>query len=435
MSGPFVEELFTAIAEKTYCSGTLPLSTQHAYLYYGKDQAARRLNFITASEEELSALALSCDPATFGRGAADVLDETVRKAGKLDLEHFSSTFNLAESGLMDIVRSELLEGKSEQKKSIRAELYKLNVYDRGAFFKAHKDTPRGEHMFGSLVVVFPARHVGGALLLRHGGKEWTIDAATEISSKTSPVIAYVAFYSDVEHEVTPVTSGHRVTLTYNLYFVRRKEDDTAPPKAADLTSSNEAAFHSVLSQALADPAFIPEGGRLGFGLSHQYPFSRRLNNMIDKYEGNQDVRRILKKTVNVLKGSDSMIFRVCKSLFLKGYLSAVYRVPSWDKEKRVEYFRDYILDTPTELGYVSLDVGTSLEELGAERIYKHGRPGSTTTNTVHWITRMTTFNDVASQYSGDLGNQGETDIVYSSICLIVDVGKFEARATIRGAEV
>ena len=33
-----------------------------------------------------------------------------------------------------------------------------------------------------------------------------------------PMIDYVAFFSDVEHEVAPVISGHRVTLTYNLYF-------------------------------------------------------------------------------------------------------------------------------------------------------------------------------------------------------------------------
>lgn len=72
-------------------------------------------------------------------------------------------------------------------------------------------------MFGSLVIVFPTAHVGGALRLRHGGTEWTFDSATEVLNQPTPSIGYVAFFSDVEHEVTPVTSGHRVTLTYNLY--------------------------------------------------------------------------------------------------------------------------------------------------------------------------------------------------------------------------
>lgn len=55
------------------------------------------------------------------------MDESYRKAGKLDVTHFSSTFNLADSGLIDIVRSELLEGENDRK-TVRAELYKLNVY-------------------------------------------------------------------------------------------------------------------------------------------------------------------------------------------------------------------------------------------------------------------------------------------------------------------
>ena len=40
--------------------------------------------------------------------------------------------------------------------SIRAELYKLNVYSTGGHFKAHVDTPRSKEMFGSLVVFLPS---------------------------------------------------------------------------------------------------------------------------------------------------------------------------------------------------------------------------------------------------------------------------------------
>jgi hypothetical protein len=53
----------------------------------------------------------------------------------------------------------------------------------GAFFKAHKDTPRAENMFGSLVVVFPTAHKGGTLVLRHRGQEWTFDSAKEVSQQ------------------------------------------------------------------------------------------------------------------------------------------------------------------------------------------------------------------------------------------------------------
>ena len=55
--------------------------------------------------------------------------------------------------------------------------------------------------------------LGGQLRVAHKGKErvyldkqW-LDLAT---------IRWVAFYSDCEHEVLPVITGHRVTLTYQL---------------------------------------------------------------------------------------------------------------------------------------------------------------------------------------------------------------------------
>lgn len=71
-------------------------------------------------------LSNACQPATFGVNQKDVYDESYRKAGKLDEENFASKFILQNSGLLDIVRSELLEGQNN--KAITAELYKLNVY-------------------------------------------------------------------------------------------------------------------------------------------------------------------------------------------------------------------------------------------------------------------------------------------------------------------
>lgn len=37
------------------------------------------------------------------------------------------------------------------------------------------------------------------------------------SNADATTIQWAAFYSDCEHEVLEVTSGHRITLTYNLY--------------------------------------------------------------------------------------------------------------------------------------------------------------------------------------------------------------------------
>ena len=211
-------------------------------LYLTHDtQHISRVDLSQASESELENLASACEPATFGVDQKDVLDESYRKARKLDVAHFATTFELRKSGIMDVVRAALLEGH-DSNIPVEADLYKLNVYgecrtnnlnnwsyvhpsdhctcsDKGSFFKSHRDTPRSGTMFASLVVIFPVAHEGGALKLCHGGNEWTVDSAT-VNNTTSPVISYIAFYSDVEHEVTPVTSGHSVTLTWNIYFQR-----------------------------------------------------------------------------------------------------------------------------------------------------------------------------------------------------------------------
>ena len=90
----------------------------------------RRIDLTTATEQELDEFTKECDLASFGLNQADVVDESYRKARKLDRVHFASNFNPERLGLIDVVLSTLLEGHDEDKK-VDVELYKLNVY--GAF--------------------------------------------------------------------------------------------------------------------------------------------------------------------------------------------------------------------------------------------------------------------------------------------------------------
>ena len=129
-------------------------------------------------------------------------------------------------------------------------------------------------MFGSLVIVFPTPHEGGALKLRAPGRkegetlEWTFDSSALLAQQAQPSIAYIVFFSDVEHEVMPVTSGYRITITYNLYYaVDESESSTVPNQI----STNEKSFRDALRAVLDDQSFLPNGGNLMFGLRHQYP--------------------------------------------------------------------------------------------------------------------------------------------------------------------
>lgn len=82
------------------------------------------VNDDTSSQEAFEQLLESCQPATYGIGSKEVLDETYRKAGKLDPAKFSTSFSPHEHGLMDTISQALVHTSY---RGLRAELYNLNV--------------------------------------------------------------------------------------------------------------------------------------------------------------------------------------------------------------------------------------------------------------------------------------------------------------------
>ncbi|KAL1664138.1 hypothetical protein GGF50DRAFT_88851 [Schizophyllum commune] len=255
---------------------TLPIKSDgEIKLFYGKPGDAHCLDLANPTEGQLYEFEAACDRATFGRNQEDVLDETYRKAGKMDTANFSTNFS-PPPNFLGLVRDELLQRHDTR---LVYELYKLNVYGKDAFFKPHKDTPRGPSSYGTLIVVFPAPHTGGELIFsdpKHG--EWTVDAAAH------------------------VTSGHRVTLTWNIYTEDALPAACPPPP---VVLDYDAGPRAALSSLLADDRLLPHGGYLGFGLRYEYPVSERS-----------------KLQPHHLKGGDSMIWRVCQALGLD--VSIVY---------------------------------------------------------------------------------------------------------------
>jgi hypothetical protein len=92
------------------------------------------------------------------------------------------------------------EGLGCAKAKVSAELYKVLIYDRGGFFRAHRDTEKAAGMFGTLVIVVPSSHRGGELIVRHAGREVELD----LSSAEVSELTFAAFYADCEHEVRPI---------------------------------------------------------------------------------------------------------------------------------------------------------------------------------------------------------------------------------------
>ena len=270
-------------------------------------------------------------------------------------------------------------------------------------------------MFGSLVVVFPTPHSGGALVLRHHDKEYTFDSGKTLAN-TPNSIGYVAFFSDVEHEVLPVVSGHRVTITYNLYW---DYEDASMPDGVHILqpeSSSTTQVQSALAALLDDPDVLPRGGMLGFGLRHAYPFPRKWD-WIWKSKNRKEPDPLAAVQAR-LKGSDAALFEACEALGLDPKLRFVV------KQEYSTILLDQIVDT--SLGEIGVDDtllallenGIVIAEVSAE-----GDPleeADSGTTGVHWVTEMNQLNTVESTFIS-YGNEAILTHAYLKACLVVEV--------------
>jgi hypothetical protein len=279
-------------------------------------------------------------------------------------------------------------------------------------------------MFGSLVVVFPTPHEGGALLLSHGDRKWTFDSASLLtaakgtSGEQRPHIAYVAFFSDVDHEVAKVESGHRVTITYNLHFT----DRTPQPIAISALPPIEETFKRVMEEALADTTFLPDGGYLGFGFCHEYPIETGPER--PKTDKVQLISRYL-------KGRDAVVRRVCAELGLNTRIVLDY----------VEDIPDYHYNEFLHGSELKFEMGVPSNDLEEENLARHVRNNyqnsaiinseyETVDFEVLWVTDPRSYNQVGVHYyKTELGNEPCMDCAYGRFCFLVKVGKVGGRKT------
>lgn len=150
------------------CGGSIDLrETDSVKFRFGPHGKGSVLSFpITPADmKPLNALLNACSPASFGRGSEEVLDESYRKASKLDIADFLTDFCPYKSRIVDVIAQLLLPSITSERRGVEAELYKLNVYSGpSGKFKPHVDTPRGDGQFGSLVVCLPLSHQGELIM-------------------------------------------------------------------------------------------------------------------------------------------------------------------------------------------------------------------------------------------------------------------------------
>jgi predicted 2-oxoglutarate/Fe(II)-dependent dioxygenase YbiX len=126
--------------------------------------------------------------------------------------------------LTDILATVKEELRLPHAAELTADLHSLLIYEPNQFFLVHQDSEKDDSMVGTLVVTLPSSYAGGELMVGHN-EEWKAYRG----SKTA--LSLVAFYADCRHEVLRVTSGYRITLTYNLLL----RGDASPPEGDDGT--------------------------------------------------------------------------------------------------------------------------------------------------------------------------------------------------------
>lgn len=115
-------------------------------------------------------------------------------------------------------------------------------------------------MFATIVVVLPSEFTGGMVRVSHSGLAEEYDCSSTSLTKTT----VLAWYTDVMHEVKPITSGYRLALSYNLIHTTT----SLRPALGEQTKLIGKLRHVLLSWKHLGEEDSPE--KIIYLLNHQY---------------------------------------------------------------------------------------------------------------------------------------------------------------------
>lgn len=238
-----------------------------------------------ASRKALSALLAAMAPAPFGAGKQTRIDRKVRHA--LQISASKRPFDVIGLELKAVLEEVAAALLREPQAHLIAEPLSINAYGPGGHFARHKDTPRAEGMVGSLVVCLPFPFTGGELSLEHGNQAAVFDFSSDIEAD-SGALAWAAFFSDVDHEISAVASGHRVTISYAL------RQESARRRTQTAAARRDETLLPLFREAALDPELRQSGAILRIPCMHQYAATA----------GGPSSRQVDEETARELKGRD-----------------------------------------------------------------------------------------------------------------------------------
>ncbi|KAK4680502.1 hypothetical protein QC764_214040 [Podospora pseudoanserina] len=120
------------------------------------------------SQSQAGKLIKCARQAPYGKGNETLVDTTVRNTRELGPTKFEPR-NTEWPGYFNDTCTEI--GKELGIDApIRAELYKMLIYEKGALVKPHTDTEKIPGIFGTIVICRPSAHEGGDVVVTHFGQ-------------------------------------------------------------------------------------------------------------------------------------------------------------------------------------------------------------------------------------------------------------------------
>ncbi|KAI0052018.1 hypothetical protein FA95DRAFT_1533560 [Auriscalpium vulgare] len=227
---------------------------------------------------EATRLRSFCSDAPFGNGERTVVNKAVRDTWELDPYRVRFTNPAWEPWLHATVVKDLCTSLGVSQ-AVKCEFYKMLLYEEGSHFLAHQDTEKANGMVATVVLVLPSTFQGGQVHVSHGAQHEVFDTAANSAFGTTAL----AWYTDVVHEVKPLTSGFRLALSYNIIHA----GPSMPPRIPTADKAIAALERVLSAWRQADyRGEEPDGGappqKLAYLLDHRYSHA---NLSFDKLKG------------------------------------------------------------------------------------------------------------------------------------------------------
>lgn len=237
------------------------------------------------------------NPAMYGHGEETKFDTEVRQAFDITADRIGDKDQW--SDILKVISSSLTYQMFPNTK-FSIVPYKLQIYNKGGHFKKHTDTLHGVNHVATLLIKLPMDHKGGDLNIFSSGKKiktWR--------GRGDGFLDWIAFYTDLEHEVTPVTEGHRVIFQFEIYIHDQEERTESEPNSKDKKRRKVASGSQVktgqptpwfiqLPEACDDPLVIHEC----FGRNANYHEEKQVT---ETKVALQRHRIIVESSMNILK--------------------------------------------------------------------------------------------------------------------------------------